>query len=57
MDLLIQSLFGSLERSLDTFELTRLPNKIVQQIRSLLDGQFLGRTENILAFGNPGTHA
>jgi len=44
-----------LEKSLSAFELTRLPNKIVQQIRSLLDGQFLARTENILAFGNPGS--
>ena len=44
-----------LEKSLSVFELTRLPNKIVQQIRSLLDGQFLARTENILAFGNPGS--
>ena len=44
-----------LEKSFDTFELTRLPAKIVQQIRSLLDGQFLARTENILAFGNPGS--
>lgn len=44
-----------LEKSLDTFDLARFPNKIVQQIRSLLDGQFLGRTENILAFGNPGS--
>lgn len=44
-----------LEKSLETFELTRLPNKIAQQIRSLLDGQFLGRSENILAFGNPGS--
>ena len=41
-----------LEKSLD---LGRLPNKIVQQIRSLLDGQFLRRTENVLAFGNPGS--
>lgn len=44
-----------LEKSLDTFDLGRLPNKIVQQIRSLLDGQFLRRTENVLAFGNPGS--
>ncbi len=44
-----------LEKSLDTFDLTRLPAKIVQQIRCLLDGQFLARTENILAFGNPGS--
>ena len=44
-----------LEKTLDTFDLTRLPAKIVQQIRSLLDGQFLARTENILAFGNPGS--
>ena len=40
---------------MDTFDLTRLPAKIVQQIRILLDGQFLARTENILAFGNPGS--
>jgi len=44
-----------LEKSLNAFELTRLPHKLVQQIRSLLDGQFLSRTENILAFGNPGS--
>ena len=44
-----------LEKSLETFDLTRLPNKLLQQVRTLLDGQFLGRTENILAFGNPGS--
>jgi len=44
-----------LEKSLSAFELPRLPSKIVQQVRSLLDGQFLARTENILAFGNPGS--
>lgn len=44
-----------LEKSLETFDLTRLPAKIVQQIRCLLDGQFLARTENIIAFGNPGS--
>ncbi len=44
-----------LEKSLDSFDLARLPNKLVQQVRSLLDGQFLSRTENILAFGNPGS--
>lgn len=44
-----------LEKSLETFDLTRLPANMVQQIRSLLDGQFLARTENIIAFGNPGS--
>jgi len=44
-----------LEKSLSAFELTRLPHKIVQQVRNLLDGEFLARTENILAFGNPGS--
>ena len=44
-----------LEKSLSAFDMTRLPHKIVQQIHSLLDGQFLARTENILAFGNPGS--
>jgi len=44
-----------LEKGLQTFDLTRLPAKIVQQIKSLLEGAFLARTENILAFGNPGS--
>ena len=44
-----------LEKSLNSFDLARLPNTLVQQVRSLLDGQFLDRTENILAFGNPGS--
>jgi DNA replication protein DnaC len=44
-----------LEKNLNAFELTRLPHKIVQQVRNLLDGEFLARTENILAFGNPGS--
>lgn len=44
-----------LEKCLDNFDLTRLPNTLVQQVRSLLDGQFLSRTENVLAFGNPGS--
>ena len=44
-----------LEKSLSAFDMTRLPHKIVQQIHSLLGGQFLARTENILAFGNPGS--
>lgn len=44
-----------LEKSLSAFELDRLPQKMLQQVRSLLDGQFLSRTENVLAFGNPGS--
>ena len=44
-----------LEKNLETFDLTRLPKKVVQQVRSLLDGGFLDRRENILVFGNPGS--
>ncbi len=44
-----------LEKSLETLEQNRFPNKVRQQIKLLLDGEFLDRKENILAFGNPGT--
>lgn len=44
-----------LEKNLDSFDLSRLPSRINGQINTLLDGSFLGRCENILAFGNPGS--
>ena len=44
-----------LEKSLEAFDLGRLPAKVKQQIASLLEGSFLDRRENVLAFGNPGS--
>lgn len=44
-----------LEKTLTTFDLKRLPAKVAQQVRVLLDGTFLDRRENVLAFGNPGS--
>jgi DNA replication protein DnaC len=44
-----------LEKTLANFNLKRLPLKIRQQTRILLDGSFVDRSENILAFGNPGS--
>ena len=44
-----------LEKDLALFDLKRLPTKLVQPIRTLLDGSFVGRRENVLAFGNPGS--
>lgn len=44
-----------LEKNLDSFDLKRLPRKVNQVVNTLLDGSFLERKENILAFGNPGT--
>jgi DNA replication protein DnaC len=44
-----------LEKTLSTFDRKRLPRKIDAQINVLLDGSFLDRTENVLAFGNPGS--
>jgi DNA replication protein DnaC len=43
------------EKSLDTLDLKRLGRKVTLQVRSLLDGSFVDRHENILAFGNPGS--
>src|SRR5260370_2366960 len=44
-----------LEKSLQNFDLKRLPAKATRQLRTLLDGSFLGRKENVLIFGNPGS--
>ena len=44
-----------MEKSLSTLDLKRLPHKAVQQVRSLLEGDFIGRRENVLIFGNPGS--
>ena len=44
-----------LEKSLEAFDLGRLPAKARQQLAALLEGSFLDRRENVLAFGNPGS--
>jgi len=44
-----------LEKSLENFNLKRLPTKAQRQIRTLLEGDFLDRKENVLIFGKPGT--
>ena len=44
-----------LEKNLETFDMKRLPNAVVTQVRTLLEGSFLARCENVLAFGNPGS--
>ena len=44
-----------LEKSMDNFNLKRLPNKVVQLTKALLNGDFLDRQENVLVFGNPGS--
>ncbi len=44
-----------LEKSLDHFDLKRLPTKVARQVRSLTDGGFVDRAENLLAFGKSGS--
>ena len=44
-----------LEKTMENFDLKRLPAKTARQIKALLDGAFLDRKENVLAFGNPGS--
>ena len=44
-----------LVKTLAAMDLKRLPPKVVQQVRALLDGTFLDRCENVLVFGNPGS--
>lgn len=44
-----------MEKTMSNFDLKRLPLKLIQQIKILLEGSFVDRTENILAFGRPGS--
>jgi len=44
-----------LEKTLESFDLKRLPAKVSRQVRSLTDGAFVERCENVLAFGKPGS--
>jgi DNA replication protein DnaC len=44
-----------LEKSWSALDLKRLPAKVVQQARTLLEGSFLERHENVLIFGQPGS--
>ena len=44
-----------LEKSLESFNRKRLPAKVDAQLSVLLEGGFLDRKENVLAFGNPGS--
>ena len=43
------------DKTLKSFDLTRLPLKIRQKVNAILDGGFIDRKENILVFGQPGS--
>jgi DNA replication protein DnaC len=43
------------DKTCDNFAIKRMPLKIRQQVKILLEGSFVNRSENILAFGNPGS--
>lgn len=44
-----------LEKNLATFDLKRLPAKVLQQVRTLMSGEFVDRQENVLMFGAVGS--
>ena len=52
---LLQASKLPLEKTLENFDLKRLPQKAARQVKALLDGTFLDRRENVLAFCNPGS--
>ena len=52
---LLQESHLPLQKSFSTFDLVRLPTRVIQQITTLREGSFLDRRENVLAFGNPGS--
>ena len=44
-----------LEKNMESFNLKRLPMKIIQQVKILQNGEFINNNENLLVFGNPGS--
>jgi DNA replication protein DnaC len=44
-----------LEKTLEAFNRERLPRKVDAHVNVLLEGSFINRAENVLAFGNPGS--
>ena len=44
-----------LEKDLASFDMERLPAKVSRQVRTLLEGSFVDRRENLLLFGKTGT--
>ena len=44
-----------IQKSLGAFDLKRLPGKVSALVRTLVEGSFVDRKENVLAFGNPGS--
>ena len=44
-----------MSKTWDSFDWTRLPLQVAQQLESLRDGTFLDRRENLLVFGKPGS--
>jgi DNA replication protein DnaC len=43
------------DKTLATFDMKRLPLPVRHRVISLLEGHFLDKAENVLAFGNPGS--
>ena len=43
------------DKNLGAFDLKRLPGKVSVVVRTLMDGSFVDRKENVLVFGNPGS--
>jgi DNA replication protein DnaC len=52
---LLQSSRLPREKTLATFDRSRLKKSVEKQIAMLLEGEFLTHKENVLVFGNPGT--
>ena len=44
-----------LEKTLDSFDMKRLPAKVARQVKTLAEGGFVDRRENLLAFGRSGS--
>jgi DNA replication protein DnaC len=45
----------SLSKTIEAFEMKRLPTKLARQVQGLLTGDFIRQRENLLIFGNPGS--
>lgn len=54
VDRLLKTSGLELDKTMERFDLKRLPLKVNQQVKALLEVDFLDRAENVLVFGKPG---
>ena len=46
----VESTFSMISKTMESFDLKRLPVKVTQQVKTLRNGEFIDNNENLLIF-------